>query len=101
VSGSIVDKSLVLMEHDRFSMLETIHEYARERLAGTPEADEVRRRHAAHFISVAERTEAKPRCMQRTRFKGSTNDGGVTGWPTSTTTFAARSHGRSRIRIES
>ena len=37
-----------------FSMLETIREYALERLASSGEEDLVRRRHAAHFLEVAE-----------------------------------------------
>ncbi|HWC32457.1 MAG TPA: tetratricopeptide repeat protein, partial [Actinomycetota bacterium] len=37
-----------------FSMLETIREYALERLASSGEEDVVRRRHAAHFLELAE-----------------------------------------------
>jgi predicted ATPase/class 3 adenylate cyclase len=55
---SLVDKSLVrVREGDRFWMLETIREYATERLGGSGEADERRRRHANHFLEVAEETE--------------------------------------------
>jgi predicted ATPase/transcriptional regulator with XRE-family HTH domain len=42
----------------RFSMLETIREYALERLEARGEAPEVRRRHAEHFMALAE--EARP-----------------------------------------
>jgi predicted ATPase len=56
---SLVDKSLVrVREGDRFWMLETIREYAVERLESSGEADDVRGRHAAHFLALAE--EADP-----------------------------------------
>jgi predicted ATPase/class 3 adenylate cyclase len=42
----------------RFSMLETIRAYALERLEASGEAAEIRRRHAAHFLAVAERIES-------------------------------------------
>ena len=38
----------------RFVMLETIHEYAREKLGESAEAEEVRRLHAQYFLSLAE-----------------------------------------------
>ena len=41
----------------RFSMLETIREYAAERLAGDPEREAVRRRHAEYFAAYAEQTQ--------------------------------------------
>jgi len=55
---SLVDKSLLRHTADRFWMLETIREYATERLHDSGEADEFRRRHAKHFLTVAE--EAHP-----------------------------------------
>jgi predicted ATPase len=52
---SLVDKSLVrVREGDRFWMLETIREYAAERLDETGEAEMLRRRHAEHFCAWAE-----------------------------------------------
>jgi predicted ATPase/class 3 adenylate cyclase len=55
---SLVDKSLVRVgEGDRFWMLETIREFAAERLEVSGEADEQRRRHAEHFLALAEETE--------------------------------------------
>jgi tetratricopeptide (TPR) repeat protein len=51
---SLVDKSLVRIDEDRFWMLETIREYARARLNGSREADDLRRRHAEHFLELAE-----------------------------------------------
>lgn len=38
----------------RFAMLETMHEYARERLASSGEESSVRRAHAAYFLVLAE-----------------------------------------------
>jgi predicted ATPase len=55
---SLLDKSL-LRRRDattgaRYWMLETIREYAAERLEESSEADELRRRHGDHFIVLAE-----------------------------------------------
>ena len=56
---SLVDKSLVrVREGDRFWMLETIREYASQRLEESPAADDLRLRHADHFLALAE--EAAP-----------------------------------------
>jgi predicted ATPase len=55
---SLVDKSLVRVRAgDRFWMLETIREFAAERLEASGEADELGRRHAEHFLALAEETE--------------------------------------------
>jgi predicted ATPase len=50
---SLVEKSLVRQRDDRFWMLETIREYAAERLEAYVEADNLGRRHAEYFVSVA------------------------------------------------
>jgi predicted ATPase len=52
---SLVEKSLVRHTEERFWMLETIRELAEELLAGSREADDVRRRHAEHLLALAER----------------------------------------------
>lgn len=54
---SLVGKSLLRFDRERFAMLETIREYAHERLEESGEADEVRRRHAEFFLAVAESAE--------------------------------------------
>ena len=38
-------------------MLETIHEYARERLEASGEAEEIKRLHAEYFLALAEEAE--------------------------------------------
>ncbi|HEV2108880.1 MAG TPA: LuxR C-terminal-related transcriptional regulator [Thermomicrobiales bacterium] len=58
--ASLVDQSLITrmdrpVGEPRFTMLETIREFGLERLAESGEIDEVRRRHAAHFLALAER----------------------------------------------
>jgi tetratricopeptide (TPR) repeat protein len=59
--ASLVDQSLVRREEGahgepRFMLLETIREFALERLA-KDDLDEYRRRHAAHYLAVAEAAE--------------------------------------------
>jgi predicted ATPase len=52
--ASLVDKSLVRERDGRFSMLETIREFALERLAEIDPSGEAHRRHAAYFLAAAE-----------------------------------------------
>jgi predicted ATPase len=49
---SLVDKSLVRREGERYSMLETIREYAAERLDERDDADDLRRRHAEWIVAL-------------------------------------------------
>jgi predicted ATPase/class 3 adenylate cyclase len=53
VLQSLVDKSLVRRTGDRFWMLETIRDFAVERLDSSGEAPRVRRRHAGYFLELA------------------------------------------------
>jgi predicted ATPase/DNA-binding SARP family transcriptional activator/DNA-binding CsgD family transcriptional regulator len=60
--GGLVDKSLVVAEATtggavRYRMLEPIRQYAREKLEESGEADEVKGRHAAFFLALAEEAE--------------------------------------------
>jgi predicted ATPase len=56
---SLLEKSLAVRHDDhagrgsRFSMLETIREYALERLEASSRADEIRARHARYFVAEA------------------------------------------------
>jgi predicted ATPase/class 3 adenylate cyclase len=61
VLGQLVDKSLVDVDVDvdddaggRYRLVETIRQYARERLEAGGDAPAVRRRHADHYVAVAE-----------------------------------------------
>jgi predicted ATPase/class 3 adenylate cyclase len=54
---SLVDKSLLRHTDERYSTLETIREYAGERLEESGGADEIARRHAEHFLELAEEAE--------------------------------------------
>lgn len=61
---SLLNKNLLNSEQGktgetRFYMLETIHEYARERLAQGGEADDFKKRHAMYFVVLAECAEAE------------------------------------------
>jgi predicted ATPase/class 3 adenylate cyclase len=51
---SLVEKSLVRQGDDRFRMLETIREFALERLEASPEFDDIRRMHTEFFLALAE-----------------------------------------------
>jgi predicted ATPase/DNA-binding NarL/FixJ family response regulator/transcriptional regulator with XRE-family HTH domain len=53
-------------DHPRFSMLETIREFARERLVASGELDLLQRRHAALFLALAESAEIKFSGPERT-----------------------------------
>lgn len=61
--SGLVDKSLVVMEVDgddaRYRLLETVRQYADERLRATPEHAAFRERHAHHFLEMAERAEPR------------------------------------------
>jgi predicted ATPase/class 3 adenylate cyclase len=54
---SLVDKSLLRHSQKRFWMLETIREYALERLEESGEGASVRRSHAGHFLALAQEAE--------------------------------------------
>jgi non-specific serine/threonine protein kinase len=62
--GSLVVKSLVQTEGVdgavwRYRMLETIREFALERLATSQDGDTVRRKHAAYYLALAEQAESE------------------------------------------
>lgn len=60
--SDLIDASLIFQSagpngEPRIRMLETIREYASERLAASGEAPQIRQRHAAHYLSLAESAE--------------------------------------------
>ncbi len=57
--ASLVDKSLIRERNGRFSMLETIREYALERLAEHDPEGESASRHSAYFLTAAEERAAR------------------------------------------
>jgi predicted ATPase/DNA-binding XRE family transcriptional regulator len=66
LGGQVLDALATLVDHSlarretsadaepRFAMLETVGEYARERLETSDEADALRRRHAAFYLALAD-----------------------------------------------
>ena len=58
----LANKSLIVVDADdttetRYHLLETIHQYAREKLANTDEGMNIRDRHLRYFLELAERAE--------------------------------------------
>ena len=56
--GRLVDRSLVVVDRGsstRYRLLETIRQYARDRLIESGEAEVLARRHLDHFLALAER----------------------------------------------
>jgi hypothetical protein len=60
----LIDKSLLRREGDRYSMLETINEYALERLEERDELDRTRPRHAEYYLERARAVESLIRSPQ-------------------------------------
>ena len=89
--GQLVDKSLVVADETslgtRYRLLETIRQYALERLDDEGVTDAVRRRHAEWCVGV-HRARSRSRCSVRT------NGPGASAWIVRSTTFGARSRGQ-------
>jgi predicted ATPase/DNA-binding CsgD family transcriptional regulator len=71
--AALAEKSLVLATHhaddgSRFGLLETVRDYASERLAMSGELVATRRAHAAYYLSLAEQTEAEVRGPRQQRW---------------------------------
>jgi DNA-binding CsgD family transcriptional regulator len=56
--SDLVDKSLIVFDGQRYRLLQTIHDFANTQLLASGEADSVRDRHAAHFLTAAEAASA-------------------------------------------
>src|SRR5205823_3790488 len=61
--AQLVDKSLVLADargsEGRYSLLETIREYGRERLEESGESETLQQRHARYFLAVTQQREGE------------------------------------------
>jgi predicted ATPase len=73
ILASLVDQSLVAHvagsdDEPRFMMLETIREFALERLAASGEAATIRQRHAAYYLALAEQAEPETCGPQQVRW---------------------------------
>jgi predicted ATPase len=67
---SLVNKSLVTVEHSqdrepRYRLLETIRQYALEKLSGSGEEQATRDRHLGYFLALAERAEPEMQGAQQ------------------------------------
>ena len=62
VLGALIDKSLVIYdaEGDRYRLLETVRQYARDRLFESGAADRIRTRHRDHYVLLAGAAQAAP-----------------------------------------
>jgi predicted ATPase/DNA-binding SARP family transcriptional activator len=72
--AALLDKSLLVERHEgdtsRFSMLETVRDFALEQLEAQGEADELRERHAAFFLALAEEAAPEVRAGRDPRWLG-------------------------------
>jgi predicted ATPase/DNA-binding CsgD family transcriptional regulator len=73
VLASLVDKNLVQQKETHtgepcFVMLETLHEFAGERLTESGEAEAVQRCHAEYFVALAEQAEPELHLAQQQRW---------------------------------
>src|SRR6266567_5463977 len=72
--AALVDKSLLRQEEQadgepRLLMLETIREYALERLAASGEAEAIQRQHATFFLAMAEQSDRKLRSAEQSTWR--------------------------------
>ena len=69
---SLSDKSLVMAEqddeHSRYRLLDTVRQYALEKLAESGGGEAVRKRHLDHFLALAEEAEPKLISAQQTEW---------------------------------
>jgi predicted ATPase len=66
--AALVDKSLVRHRDGRYALLDTIREYAEERLAAEGETDFIGERHARYFADLAETTNLDDRGVGEPRY---------------------------------
>ncbi|WP_433259897.1 BTAD domain-containing putative transcriptional regulator [Actinosynnema sp. CS-041913] len=61
VLADLVDRSLVTLVDGRYRMFHTIRLFCAQRLAEAGEEEELRRRHAAHYLALAQRADPRLR----------------------------------------
>jgi len=67
--AELTDRSLVLLEESgRYRMLESIREYAEEKLAESGKRSQIHRHHAAHFLALAEEASRKLRSEEQAQW---------------------------------
>jgi len=71
---SLVDKSLLQHGNGRFSMLTTIHEFAREQLNASEDLDDVRRRHASWYLELGRAARDRLRSSEQAHWLERLND---------------------------
>ena len=75
----LVDKSLVVAEDSRggtrYRLLETVRQYAAEKLGESGEADAVRTRHRDHYTTMAARSTPRPTAVMSGASPGRDRDG--------------------------
>ncbi len=93
--ASLVDKSLVLADMQRgearYGLLETVRQYARDRLVEASEEAEVRTRHRAWCLGVARQADAE--------LRGPNQSVCWSGWKPNTITCGRRWSGARRIPL--
>ncbi|HET8773495.1 MAG TPA: BTAD domain-containing putative transcriptional regulator [Thermoanaerobaculia bacterium] len=57
--SALVDKSLVLFENDRYRLLDTVRQFAEEKLAQSGEEEALREQHARWFVALCESLEPR------------------------------------------
>jgi predicted ATPase/DNA-binding SARP family transcriptional activator len=57
--AALVDKSLVIFETHRYRLLDTVHQFAEEKLSASGEADAFRERHAQWYVQLVEALEPR------------------------------------------
>ncbi|HEX6096575.1 MAG TPA: BTAD domain-containing putative transcriptional regulator [Thermoanaerobaculia bacterium] len=57
--SALVDKSLVLFENDRYRLLDTVRQFAAEKLAQSGEEEALREQHARWFVNLTESLEPR------------------------------------------
>jgi Predicted ATPase len=92
--SSLVDKSLLRLSGERFSMLETIRQYAHERLEARDDRQLIARRHADYIMALAEEADVRlmrsaDGCWRKGSKPSSVTSGSLSGGRASTTSTSA------------